>query len=121
MRRRQFIVGLGSAAAWPAVARAQQRGTPVVGFLDLRGPSAADAGDVVEFRQGLAAAGFVEGQTVVIQYRWADDQRWRLAPLAAELVQRRVAVIVAGGGVTKWLSCRVASLSRRHCSPSPMR
>ena len=98
MRRRDFIAGLGSTALLPLAAQAQQRGTPVVGFLDLRGPSAADAGDVVEFRQGLAAAGFVEGQTVVIEYRWANDQRWQLAPLAAELVQRRVAVIVAGGG-----------------------
>jgi putative tryptophan/tyrosine transport system substrate-binding protein len=97
MRRREFIAGLSSVAVWPLAARAQQPATPVVGFLDLREPS-ADAKDVVEFRQGLAAAGFVEGRTVAIEYRWANDQSERLAPLAAELVQRGVAVIVAGGG-----------------------
>jgi putative ABC transport system substrate-binding protein len=97
MRRREFIAGLGSTAAWPLATRAQQTAMPVVGFLDLREPS-ADAVDVVEFRQGLAAAGFIEGRTVAIEYRWANDQMERLAPLAAELAQRGVAVIVAGGG-----------------------
>jgi hypothetical protein len=67
---------------------------PVVGFLDLRSPSLHVA-DVAAFRQGLAAAGFVEGQTVAIEYRWANNRWQRLAPLAAELVQRQVAVIVA--------------------------
>jgi putative ABC transport system substrate-binding protein len=94
MRRRDFIAGLGSAAAWPVVARAQQPALPVVGFLDLRSPR-PDASNVSAFRQGLAAAGFVEGRTVVIEYRWANNQVARLAPLAAELVQRQVAVIVA--------------------------
>ena len=97
MRRREFIAGLGSAAAWPVVARAQQAAVPVVGFLDL-GPPRPDASYVAAFRQGLAAAGFVEGQTVAIEYRWANNQGARLAPLAAELVQRQVAVIVALGG-----------------------
>jgi putative ABC transport system substrate-binding protein len=97
MRRREFIAGLGSAAAWPLAARAQQPALPVVGFLDLRSPR-PDARDVSAFREGLAAAGFVEGRTVAIEYRWANNVGARLAPLAAELVQRRVAVIVALGG-----------------------
>jgi putative ABC transport system substrate-binding protein len=91
MRRRQFIAGLGSAAAWPLTVRAQQQRLPVVGFLSLGPPNGSH---VVAFRQGLAAAGFVEGRTVAIEYRWAR-QGARLAPLAAELVQRQVAVIVA--------------------------
>jgi putative ABC transport system substrate-binding protein len=92
MRRRDFIASIG-AAAWPLAARAQQPALPVVGFLDF-GPARPNAGYVVEFRQGLAAAGFVEGRTVAIEYRWANYQGQRLAPLAAELVQRQVAVIV---------------------------
>jgi putative ABC transport system substrate-binding protein len=80
---------------WPLVARAQQQPEmPVVGFIDLRSPS-PDAVELAAFRQGLAAAGFVEGQNVAIEYRWANNQQWLLAPLAAELVQRQVAVIVA--------------------------
>jgi putative tryptophan/tyrosine transport system substrate-binding protein len=95
MNRREFIAGLGSAAAWPVVARAQQAAMPVVGFLALGSPR-PDADYVVEFRQGLADAGFVEGRNVAIEYRWANNQP--LPPLAAELVQRQVAVIVALGG-----------------------
>jgi len=93
IERRTFIAGLGSAATWPVVARAQQP-LPVVGFLSLD-PPRPNASYVVAFRQGLAAAGFVEGRTVAIEYRWANYQGARLAPLAAELVQRKVAVIVA--------------------------
>jgi putative tryptophan/tyrosine transport system substrate-binding protein len=93
MRRREFIAGLG-AAAWPAMARAQQPTLPVVGFLDL-GPPRPNASYVTAFRQGLAATGFVEGQTVAIEYRWASNQGERLRPLASELVQLQVAVIVA--------------------------
>jgi putative ABC transport system substrate-binding protein len=100
MRRREFIAGLGSAAAWPFVARAQQPTMPVVGFLAIGSPDAVtDAAGfdyVVEFRQGLADAGFVEGRNVAIEYRWANNQPLPL--LAAELVKRQVAVIVAPGG-----------------------
>jgi len=84
----------GTATAGPLTARAQQPALPVVGFLDL-GPPRPNASYVVAFRQGLAAAGFVEGRTVAIEYRWANNQGGRLGPLAAELVQRKVAVIVA--------------------------
>jgi putative ABC transport system substrate-binding protein len=107
MRRRTFIAGLGSAAAWPVVARAQQPAMPVVGFLDGRSPR--DAGYVAAFRQGLAAAGFVEGRTVAIEYRWANYQGARLAPLAAELVQRQVAVIVALDSGPTVLAARAAT------------
>jgi putative tryptophan/tyrosine transport system substrate-binding protein len=92
--RREFIAGLTGAAAWPLAARAQQSAMPVVGLLDLFGlPTTNPA--LATFRQGLAAAGFIEGQTVAIEYRSANNQEARLAPLAAELVRRQVAVIVA--------------------------
>src|SRR5262245_59803892 len=96
-RRREFITLLGgAAAAWPLAARAQQPAMPVVGFL--RNTTATSAADlVVAFRQGLNEMGFVEGQSVVVDYRWADNQDDRLPGLVAEMVRRHVAMIVAGG------------------------
>src|SRR6516164_2920310 len=95
MRRREFIAGLGSAAAWPVVARAQQAAVPVIGWL-----SAGSADDdyknfIVPFLQGLKETGYVEGQNVAVEYRYAENQYDRLPVLAADLVSRRVAVIVA--------------------------
>src|SRR5262249_59393531 len=96
MRRRNFIALLGGAAAWPLAARAQQPAMPVVGFL--RSTAVAGAAHLVTaFRQGLNETGFVEGQSVVIDYRWGDNQIDRLPGLVAEMVRRRAAVIAAGG------------------------
>jgi putative ABC transport system substrate-binding protein len=93
MRRRDFIAGLGSAAAWPLTAGAQQR-VPVVGFLNGGSPGGY-APFVAAFRQGLKETGYAEGQNVAIEFRWAEGQYDRVPAMAAELVRRQVAVIVA--------------------------
>src|SRR5262245_32728437 len=93
MRRRAFITFMGSAAAWPLAARAQQPTAPIVGFL--RVTSASDSTHLVAaFQQGLKQAGFVDGQNVAIEYRWAHGHIDRLPALVADLIPRQVAVIV---------------------------
>jgi putative ABC transport system substrate-binding protein len=94
VNRRTFIAGLGSAAAWPVVARGQQPAMPVIGFVNA---GSADAGRERAFRKGLGETGYVEGQNVMIEYQWVEEQLDRLPALMADLVRRRVAVIAGNG------------------------
>jgi ABC-type uncharacterized transport system substrate-binding protein len=92
MKRREFITLFGGVIAWPIAARGQQANVPVIGFLDSK--SARDSRQTVAaFHRGLNEASFIEGQNVVIEYRWGDNQHDRLAMLVANLVQRKVALI----------------------------
>jgi putative ABC transport system substrate-binding protein len=99
MKRRDFVTLLGGAAAWPLAARAQQPAKPTIGYLSVR-TLKSEAALVAAFRQGLGAGGFVEGQNITIEYRFADGHYDQLATMAADLVRRQVAVIFSGGGTT---------------------
>ncbi|HEV8467544.1 MAG TPA: ABC transporter substrate-binding protein [Pseudolabrys sp.] len=109
MRRRDFLGAfLGTAAAWPLAARAQQQAMPVVGFLSGRS-LASDSDLVAVFRQALTEAGYVNNQNVAIEFRWADGQLDRLPELAAELIERKVSVIFAGASDVAAGALRVAA------------
>ncbi len=108
MKRRNFIGLAGAVAAWPLAARAQRPSLPVVGFLGATSPEGY-ATFVAGFQRGLRDAGFVEGDNVATIFRWAEGQYDRLPGLAADLVSRRVSVIIATGGLPSSLAAKQAT------------
>src|SRR4051812_47437040 len=107
MKRREFIAGLAGTAAWPLAARAQQSALPVIGFMHVASANAFPH-LLAGFRLGLQETGVVEGENVIIEYRWAEGQYDRLVVLARDLVSRNVNVLVAVGGEDSALAAKAA-------------
>ena len=119
LRRREFIAALGGAAAWPLAARAQQRTMPVVGYLEGGSP---EPSRVVAFHKGLSETGYVEGRNVATEYRWAHNELDRLSELAADLVRRRVSVIVTLNTIEGALAAKALTTTIwHHPRPCPIR
>ncbi len=110
MRRRDFIISSAAMAAWPRAPRAQQTGMPVIGYLCPQTP-AAFVSRLIAFRQGFEETGYVEGRNVTIEFRWAEGQHDRLRALAADLVSRQVALIVAPGGAPAAIAAKSVTTS----------
>ena len=108
MQRRTFIAGIGGAAAWPLIARAQQRAVPLVGFISL-GASGAFERYARAFRMGLAENGYVEGQNVQVEYRWLEGRFERIAEALTDFIRRRVAVIASPGNTATALAAKAAT------------
>ena len=110
MHRREFVMLLGAAAAWPANADAQQRSLPVIGFVDPR--SVESMGNRLRnFRRGLEQGGYIEDQTVAIEYRWGENRMDRLPDLVADVVHRHVDIIVASGGISGAFAAKAATVT----------
>src|SRR5947207_193437 len=109
VRRRDFVIFLGGAVGgWPSTVRAQQKAVPVIGYLN-GGSRGLSAPFVTAFHEGLGEAGYVEGQNLAIEYRWAEGSYDRLPALAADLVGRKVDLIAASGGVASPLAAKRAT------------
>jgi putative tryptophan/tyrosine transport system substrate-binding protein len=109
MKRRAFIALIGGAAAWPLAARAQQAALPVIGFVNSGSPETEPASRMAAFRQGLNESGYVEGQNITIEYRWAEGRYDRYSELVTDLIRRRVSVITTGANTPGSLAAKAAT------------
>jgi putative ABC transport system substrate-binding protein len=108
VKRREFITFIGSSVGWPFAARAQQPAMPIIGFLHVAFPGPYSQ-QLLAFRQGLKQSGYIEGQNITVEYRWANNENDRLPELATDLVRRHAAVIVAVGGPPSALAAKAAT------------
>jgi putative tryptophan/tyrosine transport system substrate-binding protein len=119
MKRRAFISMLGGAAAWPLATRAQQAAMPVIGIIRTGRPETEPGSRMIAFRQGLSESGYVEGQNVTIESRWAEGQQDRYSELVADLIRWKVSVIATGANTPASLAAKAATSNRKH-TPLPI-